>query len=166
MNPWSNPDMWKHDRHENDICDYVTKFCVLYFAMMLTCISLLYIVFQHFLYLFFLFAAGVLCSMLKHENFFDHSTWNHIQENLIITEIFLYHLNHYLLIFWFLANTSKIVALCRNLFIPHLDFVFHKIQMSVEVFLFPSFMRSLFAIKSPHIVIATQTLMLSWNDCY
>lgn len=133
--------------------------------MMLIGMFLLYIVFQHFLYLFFLFASGVLNYILKHEIFFDHSTWNHTQESLIIMEIFLYYLNHCLLIFWFLANTIKIVALCRNLFIQHLDFVFHKIQMSMQALLFPSFM-SLFAIKSPHIVIATQTLMLSWKWLY
>lgn len=149
-----------------------SKFCMLYLQRFLIGISLLHIVFQHFphfSYLHMEFQVAYL-NMSFACLFFYHSTWNHTLESLIRTDIFLsiitcifpsLHFNF----FWITANTSKTIALYKNLFIPHLNFGFHKIQMSVKVILLSPFIRSLLAIKSPHTAMATQTLItLRWKQ--
>lgn len=76
------------------------------------------------------------------------------------TEIFLYHLNHYTFILWFISNINKTVALYRNLCIPQMLF-FKKFQCQSSS---SSPITSLSTIGSWPIVTSTQVLiMLSWK---
>lgn len=94
--------------------------------------------------LFFLFKKHFQFSYL-HLEFNNHKEW-YLRKTVHISNILISHQPLYQ-IFWFSVNRNRTVALYRNLCIPHLDFVFHKIQM-LGIVLLLLFIRNLFATKS------------------